>query len=216
MAGDTQKFSGTCPLCYGDMSHSTLGVPNAPPSPSSSIPPPHNGPASVNLGNLITKHWKENPWHGPPFPQKIVWWNWNKKYIGLEERMKRKYFTLVNRWKEQKWRNLFLVKRSSLKDGSDQIKKAKQEANIKTRSERLTFWKMGAIKSLFATESNESAAVKRQAEGFSNPMYRMLDLGVRWWWWGGGWWSWWWWWWRILKKKKQRYELWKTRAEACS
>ena len=28
-------------------------------------------------------------------------------------------------------------------------------------------------------ESNESAAVKRQAEGFSNPMYRMLDLGVR-------------------------------------
>ena len=27
-------------------------------------------------------------------------------------------------------------------------------------------------------ESNESAAVKRQAEGFSNPMYRMLDLGV--------------------------------------
>ena len=29
-------------------------------------------------------------------------------------------------------------------------------------------------------ESNESAAVKRQAEGFSNPMYRMLDLG------GGG------------------------------
>ena len=38
---------------------------------------------------------------------------------------------------------------------------------------------MGAIKSLFATESNESAAVKRQAEGFSNPMYRMLDLGVR-------------------------------------
>ena len=26
-------------------------------------------------------------------------------------------------------------------------------------------------------ESNESAAVKRQAEGFSNPMYRMLDLG---------------------------------------
>ena len=32
--------------------------------------------------------------------------------------------------------------------------------------------------SLFSTESNESAAVKRQAEGFSNPMYRMLDLGV--------------------------------------
>ena len=29
-----------------------------------------------------------------------------------------------------------------------------------------------------AAESNESAAVKRQAEGFSNPMYRMLDLGV--------------------------------------
>lgn len=29
-------------------------------------------------------------------------------------------------------------------------------------------------------ESNESAAVKRQAEGFANPMYRMLDLG------GGG------------------------------
>ena len=28
-------------------------------------------------------------------------------------------------------------------------------------------------------ESNESAAVKRQAEGFSNPMYRLLDLGVR-------------------------------------
>ena len=27
-------------------------------------------------------------------------------------------------------------------------------------------------------ESNESAAVKRQAEGFSNPMYRLLDLGV--------------------------------------
>ena len=27
-------------------------------------------------------------------------------------------------------------------------------------------------------ESNESAAVKRQAEGFSNPMYQMLDLGV--------------------------------------
>ena len=27
-------------------------------------------------------------------------------------------------------------------------------------------------------ESNESAAVKRQAEGFSNPTYRMLDLGV--------------------------------------
>ena len=27
-------------------------------------------------------------------------------------------------------------------------------------------------------ESNESAAVKRQAEGFSNPMYAMLDLGV--------------------------------------
>ena len=31
-----------------------------------------------------------------------------------------------------------------------------------------------------AAESNESAAVKRQAKGFSNPMYRMLDLG------GGG------------------------------
>ena len=27
-------------------------------------------------------------------------------------------------------------------------------------------------------ESNESAAVKRQAEGFSNSMYQMLDLGV--------------------------------------
>ena len=28
------------------------------------------------------------------------------------------------------------------------------------------------------SKSNESAAVKRQAEGFSNPMYRLLDLGV--------------------------------------
>ena len=28
------------------------------------------------------------------------------------------------------------------------------------------------------SESNESAAVKRQAEGASNPMYRLLDLGV--------------------------------------
>ena len=27
-------------------------------------------------------------------------------------------------------------------------------------------------------ESNESAAVKRQAEGFANPMYRLLDLMV--------------------------------------
>ena len=27
-------------------------------------------------------------------------------------------------------------------------------------------------------ESNESAAVKRQAEGFANPMYQMLDLMV--------------------------------------
>ena len=26
-------------------------------------------------------------------------------------------------------------------------------------------------------ESNESAAVKRQAEGASNPMYELLDLG---------------------------------------
>ena len=28
------------------------------------------------------------------------------------------------------------------------------------------------------SESNESAAVKRQAEGFANPMYRLLDLMV--------------------------------------
>ena len=35
--------------------------------------------------------------------------------------------------------------------------------------------------SLLHKESNESAAVKRQAEGFSNPMYQMLDLMV-----GGG------------------------------
>ena len=54
-----------------------------------------------------------------------------------------------------------------------------KETEEEKSEEKLVDSKMGAIKSLFVTESNESAAVKRQAEGFSNPMYRMLDLGVR-------------------------------------
>ena len=36
------------------------------------------------------------------------------------------------------------------------------------------------VRKMGNAESNESAAVKRQAEGFSNPMYRLLDLGVSW------------------------------------
>ena len=39
--------------------------------------------------------------------------------------------------------------------------------------------KLSLLPNMGNAESNESAAVKRQAEGFSNPMYRLLDLGVR-------------------------------------
>ena len=38
--------------------------------------------------------------------------------------------------------------------------------------ENLSIYEMGNA------QSNESVAVKRQAEGFSNPIYRLLDLGV--------------------------------------
>ena len=38
---------------------------------------------------------------------------------------------------------------------------------------------MGAVlQKLKGEEGGGDAAVKRQAEGFANPMYRMLDLGV--------------------------------------